>query len=416
MTASDIPSRKTAQNAMLPVAHVHFFSAEEHTADIFATLSGDWRFGRVTIEQKGQGIEDAVELYSGSTSPAVVVVQTADTGPEFKEKLEKLAEYCAEGTSALVIGPVNDVQLYRTLTALGVSDYLVDPVSPYDMGEAISRTLLRMLGASGSHLIGVVGAKGGVGTSSIANLIATACAEKLGQRTLLMDAAAGHSTLWAQFGLTPTGTLTEAAKAAVDRDHDTLSRILMAVSEHLTFLNTGAEPMLDNQSAHRVFEMLLDRMLAQYPLVVVDLSSTSPIIQSHVLSRAHGIFFASTPMVHSLSLTKTLIKEVQTMRGNETGDMRLVLNRAGEAGKSEVPVKDLEAALGLGVSVEIPYAPRLFMGAESEGKRPGLMPEGRRYVDAFTGLLPELLGLNTATPEGEKSKAGFLSGFLGKGK
>lgn len=416
MTSSELPSRKTALNAMLPVAQVHFFSTEEHTADIFATLSGDWRFGRVTIENKGPTIDDAVELYSRSVSPAVVIVQTTDTGPEFKEKLEKLAEFCAEGTSALVIGPVNDVQLYRTLTGLGVSDYLVDPVSPYDMGEAISRTLLRMLGSSGSRLIGVVGAKGGTGASSISNIIATACAEKLGQRTLLMDASAGHSTLWAQFGLTPTGTLTEAAKAAVDRDHDTLSRILMAVSEHLTFLNTGAEPMLDNQSIHRVFEMLLDRMLAQYPVVVVDLSSTSPIIQSHVLSRAHGIFFATTPTVHSLSLTKTLIKEVQTMRGNETTDMRLVLNRTGEAGRAEVPVKDIEAALGLGVSVDIPYAPKLFMVAESEGKRPALLPEGRKFLDAFTAQLPELLGLGAQSAEAENSKGGFLSGLLGKGK
>lgn len=398
MTFDSTTPKKTVLTAMLPAASVHVFSAEEHTQDIVASLSGDWRFGRVTLERKGATIEEAITLYEQNASPTVIIVQTNDTGDGFRDKLARLAEHCTEGTSALVIGPVNDVQLYRTLTAIGVSDYLVHPVSLYDMAEAISRTLLSMLGATHAKLIAVVGAKGGAGTTNIAHLAATMAAEVLGQKTVLIDAAAGHSTLWAQFGFSPTGTLVEAAKAAIDRDHDTLSRILMAVSENLTFLNTGAEPLLDDTSKKKLFEMLLERMLGQYPVVIADLSATSPSIQAHVLARANHALIVTTPTVNALSLTRTLIKEVLAMRGQDGEALRLVVNRRGEMPSFEVPEKDISDAVGFPVAATLPYAPRLFMKAECEGTRPTDSAEGKRMAQPILDLVSQFLGVDSAVP------------------
>jgi len=409
-------AKKTALTSMLPMAHVHVFSAEEHTQDVIASLSGDWRFGRVTLENKGVSIDEAITLYETTQSPSVVVIQTTDTGSAFQEKLGKLAGNCAEGTSALVIGPVNDVQLYRTLTSIGVSDYLVHPVSLYDMAEAISRTLLTMLGASNSKLIAVVGAKGGAGTTNVAHIAAAISAEILGQKTVLIDAAAGHSTLWSQFGLSPTGTLVEAAKAAIDRDHDTLSRILMAVSENLTFMNTGAEPLLADTSKHKLFEMLLERMLAQYPVVIADLSSTSPSIQSHVLSRSNGVLVVTSPTVNALSLTRTLIKEVLAMRGNDSSGLKLIINRRGEAPSFEVPEKDITEAVGLDVASTIQYAPKLFLRAESEGNRPGDSAEGQKLLSGLQSMIAGMLGVEDAPHPEEPASRSLVGGFLKKMK
>lgn len=413
-TETDTTSKQVL-TAMLPTAHVHVFSLEEHTQDVIASLSGDWRFGRVTLEVKGGTIDEAITLYEGSKSPNVVILQTNDTGAEFRKKLEALASHCAEGTSALVIGPVNDVQLYRALTGIGVSDYLVHPVSLYDMAEAISRTLLSMMGATNSNLIAVVGAKGGAGATNVAHLVSSICADTLGQKTVLIDASAGYSTLWAQFGFSPTGTLIEAAKAAIDRDHDTLSRILMAVSENLTFLNTGAEPMLTNPSQNKLFEMFLDRMLGQYPVVVADLSASSPSIQASVLARANGVIVVTTPTVNALSLTRTLIKEVQAMRGNETDTMRLVINKRGEASGLEVPEKDIAEAVGFEIAATLPYAPKHFLKCESEGIRPSEGPDGAKAMQPITGIVAQFLGLDPVASSTEaQSKGSFLPGFLKK--
>lgn len=407
-------SKRTALTAMLPMAQVHVYSDEENTQDVVTTLSGDWRFGRVTLEVKGSSIDDAIKLYEGAPSPNVVIMQTNDTGNDFRAKLEKLAAHCAEGTSALVIGPTNDVQLYRTLTGLGVSDYLVHPVSLYDIAEAISRTLLSMMGAADSRLIAVVGSKGGSGTTNVAHMAAAISADMLGQKTVLMDAAAGYSTLWAQFGLSPTGTLVEAAKAAIDRDHDTLSRILMAVSENLTFLNTGAEPLLTSSSQQKLFEMLLDRMLAQYPTVIVDLSATSPAVQASVLARANGVIVVTSPMVNALSLARTLTKEVLSMRGNDAGTLRLVLNRRGESPAFEVPERDIAEAVGLDIAATLPYAPKHFLKAESEGHRPGDGAEGEKLMQLLQPVISSLLGIDPQAAAGTSAKPGLFPAFFKK--
>lgn len=406
---------KNTLTAMLPTAQVHVYTVEEHTQDVIASLSGDWRFGRVTLEIKGTGIDDAIACYEKEKSPGVVIIQTPDTGADFRERLEKLAAHCAEGTSALVIGPVNDVQLYRALTGIGVSDYLVHPVSLYDMAEAISQTLLSMLGASESQMIAVMGSKGGVGTTNIAHLVATISSDLLHQKTVLLDAAAGHSTLWAQFGFTPTGTLIEAAKAAIDRDHDTLSRILMAVSDNFTFLNTGAEPMLANPSQQKLFEMFLERMLGQYPVVVVDLSSTSPAVQASVLARANGVVVVTTPTVNALSLSRTLLKEILAMRGQEDKNMALVLNRRGEASGLEVPEKDIAEAVGFPVTATVPYAPKHFLKCESEGIRPSEGPDGPKMMGVLQDIVAGFLGLDPAPAgKGDQDKPGFIPKLLKK--
>jgi pilus assembly protein CpaE len=406
-------SHKTALTAMLPTACVHVYTLEEHTQDVIASLSGDWRFSRVTLEVKGQTIDDAVTLYETAKSPNAIIIQTTETGTEFRDKLEKLASHCAEGTSALVIGPVNDVQLYRALTGIGVSDYLVHPVSLYDMAEAISRTLLSMLGASNSHLIAVVGAKGGVGTTNIAHLVSTIAAETLNQKTILLDAAAGYSTLWAQFGFSPTGTLVEAAKAAIDRDHDTLSRILMAISENFTFLNTGAEPMLANPSQQKLFEMFLERMLGQYPVVVVDLSASSPAIQANVLARANGVIVVTTPTINALSLTRTLLKETLALRGQQADHIKLIINRRGECPGLEVPDKDITEAVSFPIAATIPYAPKHFLKCESEGTRPSEGAEGLKMMHMLQHIITQFLNIDH-TPNTAQAKPDFLSGLLKK--
>lgn len=393
---------QSSLNTLLPPARVHVFSTDEDTADVFLSLQGDWRFGRVAIERYEGGIDTAVEKYATAESPDVLIIQTADISETFQAKLSALAQVCDEHTSALLIGPVNDVQLYRKLTSMGISDYLVTPVSLFVMAEAVARTLLRMLGATGSKLIAVVGAKGGLGVTNMAQLIARTAAEQFKCKTLLMDAAAGQSTLWAQFGTTPTGSLTEASRAAVDKDHDTLSRILVALDETLTFMNTGAEPILDTGSARQMFELMLERMLAQYPLVVVDLSSTTNGIKSSVLGRAQGVFVVTTPMVQSLSLAKTLLGEIRAMRGNDASDIRLVLNKTGEHQNCEVSSKDIAATFGVPVALEVPYQPKLFLRAESEAQQVADYAEGKTLSKS---LVPHLQNLLHLVPEGANPQA-----------
>jgi pilus assembly protein CpaE len=131
----------------------------------------------------------------------------------FMAKLEELASHCDEGTAAVIIGPVNDVYLYRQMIDMGISDYLVKPISSDVMAEVCAKTLIEKIGVKGSRLIAYIGAKGGVGTSLLGQTAALGVSQFMDQKTFLLDTCGGWSTLSVGLGFEPSTTLVEAARA-----------------------------------------------------------------------------------------------------------------------------------------------------------------------------------------------------------
>jgi len=318
---------KSTINTLLPPGDIHIFSASSHTLETVETIRNDWRFARLSLKIHGETLQDALAYYAENDSPHLIILQVDTTDESLEKALGGLSEYCNEGTAAIIIGPVNDVRLYRNLMAMGISDYLVAPVPADDLVSAIGNVLLDMMGTLGSQLIAVTGAKGGVGTSTMAQILSYALSDTLGQKTLLLDAAAGHSSLWSLFGFKPTRTIIEAAKAAVDRDIEELNQIMVTPNDRLSVMNSGAERLLDNPAAPQAYEMLLDRMLRLYPYVIVDMSGAPELIQRNILSRANSIFVVTTPTLTALSMSRGLIKEIQGIRGGNKAPITLINNK-----------------------------------------------------------------------------------------
>jgi hypothetical protein len=74
----------------------------------------------------------------------------------------------------MVIGAINDIALYRQLVARGVSEYVVPPFQPLQILRTISGLFADPDAPFVGKQISVVGAKGGVGASTIAHNLAWA--------------------------------------------------------------------------------------------------------------------------------------------------------------------------------------------------------------------------------------------------
>ena len=291
---------RTETSILLPSATVDLFLKDHATMEAAKALEGDWRFARVTIRINEGNVENAIELYSETASPEILMIETDTTDDSFIARLGELSGHCKETTSAVIIGPVNDVNLYRKLTAMGVSDYLVRPVPMDTLGDVIAQSLIEKLGTSGSRLIAVVGAKGGVGASSIAQIMAWGASDKLNQKTLLMDGAGAWSSLGVGIGFEPVASTAEAIKAVSAKDADSLRRMLYQASDKLAVLATGTEPMLESPATIGQFEEILNMTMTSYPLVIVDLSAAIPAVKKAVLTRAHEIVIVTAPTLSSL--------------------------------------------------------------------------------------------------------------------
>lgn len=201
---------------LLPSARVTLYTRDADTRAAFEAIAKDWRFARVTLEVSDGDVNTAIDTYTQYASPELVIIQTEEISDAFTDRIEALGGVCSESTSAIIIGPVNDVNLYRRLVAMGVSDYLVKPVKTMPLSHDIASILLKKIGASDSRLISLIGGKGGVGVSLAAQTLAWATSGRLQQKTFLLDASGGWSTLSVGMGFEPATTLAEAVKAAAE--------------------------------------------------------------------------------------------------------------------------------------------------------------------------------------------------------
>ena len=403
-------------NILLPAARVAIFSNDADTRSSAQAFQDDWRFARVEVTVFEGSVDEAVSAYQkGEASPDLLIIQTENIDDSFTGRLGDLSEYCNEGTAAIIIGPVNDVYLYRRLIEMGISDYLVRPIQPEIFTEVIAKSLIERLGVSDSRLIAFMGSKGGVGTSVLSQLAAVLVSEDLGQKTILLDASGGASSLSVGLGFDPSATMSEVYRAVNSGNEEMLDRMLYSVSDKLSVLATGAEALLDRALSAEQFEEILDHLMVQYPAVIVDLSSAEASVRKAVISRASQSVVVSMPTVTSLRFCRSLLGEISDIRGGNIKSVSLVLNKCGMSKGHEIATGDVEEVLEFAPSAVIDYLPSVFLKYESDIGKISADKDSGSVVSAFLQVLQKSFSVSGAqSAEGDEKSSGLLGGFLNK--
>ncbi|MGH1457119.1 MAG: AAA family ATPase [Alphaproteobacteria bacterium] len=401
-------------NILLPSARIAVFSMDGETISSAETLLDDWRFARVEVKAIKGDVEAAISAYQEESSPDLLIIQTEDINDAFTERLGELSGYCDEGTAAIIVGPVNDVYLYRKLIDMGISDYLVKPIKPEIISEVIAKALITRLGVSDSALIAFIGAKGGVGVSALAQLSSCLASKKMGQKCILVDGGGGWASSSVGLGYDPAATFPEVARAVSAGNEDTLKRMIQVVNEKLSVLATGSDAMLDPSISAEQAESILDNLMVKFPVVLVDLSSSPTSVRKAVLGRASRVVVVSTPTVTSLRFCRSLLKEISDIRGGKTDVVSLVLNKCGLSKGHEVSKADVENAIEFKVSSTIDNIPQVFLKHESNIAGIAADKDGGVVVTAILPILGE--AITSADVDGEPSdkNSGILGGFLNK--
>src|SRR5690606_22270352 len=114
-------------------------------------------------------------------------LESDGAGDSILNRLDALAEFCDSGTRVIVIGRTNDVALYREMVRRGVSDYLIAPVDTIDIVRSVCGLFSAPDAKPVGRIVAVVGAKGGVGASTIAHNIGWATARDLALDSVVTD-------------------------------------------------------------------------------------------------------------------------------------------------------------------------------------------------------------------------------------
>ena len=122
----------------VPRISIHAFCEFPDTGAALQRASTDRRLSKAHVTVQLGGLQAAVEHYTGQVTPNLLIVETRLQGKTAVDEIDRLAEVCDPTTKVVIVGRVNDVELYRELMRRGVSEYLVAPLNPLHLIEVIS--------------------------------------------------------------------------------------------------------------------------------------------------------------------------------------------------------------------------------------------------------------------------------------
>src|SRR3954452_16340694 len=254
----------------VPRVEMHAFYEMAGVAEILEQIPRDRRMQNTQVRVVNGGGAAAGETYKDQPTPNVIILESSDDRAALLASLDGLAEVCDAGTKVLVIGHVNDVLLYRELTRRGVSDYLIAPIRPLDVIQAISE-LFHAPGATPiGKTIAVVGAKGGVGASTVAHNLAWAIARRLETPTVIVDLDIAFGTAGLDFNQDPPQGIAEAVVAPDRLASEVLQGLFSRCSDNLSLL--AAPAVLDRTAdlTESALDGLIDILRGMIPNIVLD--------------------------------------------------------------------------------------------------------------------------------------------------
>jgi hypothetical protein len=165
---------------------VQAFCETVETAAAVQSAGEDRRLDKAHLKIQMGGMTAAIEAYRTAPTPNVILLETEGRN-DILSSLDQLATVCDAGTRVIVIGRVNDVVLYRELVRRGISDYVIAPVAPLDVVRSICGLFSVPEAKAVGRIVAVVGAKGGVGASTVAHNVAWAIARDLALDSVVAD-------------------------------------------------------------------------------------------------------------------------------------------------------------------------------------------------------------------------------------
>ncbi|MDY8110123.1 CtpF protein [Fulvimarina sp. 2208YS6-2-32] len=368
-----------------PRIDVAVFADDSSVVRAAHDLRNDRRMRRAKVSVHAGSLAGAVACYKTTRTPDLVIVEAPDRETDLFEGLSRLAEESLQSTQVIVIGRHNDIALYRRLIDFGVGEYLALPLDTVGLLAAISRLYRGRAHQTVGKVHAFFGARGGVGSSTLAHNMAWSLATRHEREVLLIDLDLSFGTSALDFNLTPLTGVADALNDAEKLDEARLERVVARVGDRLSILASppGADTDTDLSGARLERLIATARMAAQ--ITVLDLPHDWVPWVRDLLVDSDEIVVTAVPDLTNLRNLKMISAFLASRRPNDRLP-RLVLNQIGLPKRHEIKPVDFAKAAGCPVDLELSYDGDLFGRAANNGQmlgETGRKVKCAREIDAF---------------------------------
>jgi pilus assembly protein CpaE len=357
----------SARARPIPRISIQAFCENAAMAEIVQIAAEDRRLAKVHVSVHMGGIEAAMAHFEQNPTPNLIIIESGLPREQVLMQLDRLAERCDPGTKVVVVGHVNDVVLYRDLLKRGVSEYLVEPIQPLQLMEAISNLYNNPETEPVGHVYAFIGAKGGVGSSTVCHNSGWALSELFKANVVIADLDLAFGTTGLDFNQDPVQGIADALSSPDRLDEVLLDRLLTKCSEHLSIF--AAPVVLDREYELTVegCDQVIDVVRQNVPYLLVDLPHTWTAWCKSILLQADEVIITAAPDLANLRNAKSIVDLLKQTRRNDNKP-RLVMNTVNMPKRPEISVKEFESALELKAISTIEFDSETFGQAANNGQ------------------------------------------------
>lgn len=350
-----------------------------------------------TVVETG-GIDRMIEiLVSLERQPRHIIVDISQSTMPLSD-LTRLAEVCEPHVSVIVIGERNDVGLFRDLLRMGVSDYISKPLN----ADLLQRCIHIQEGgpepvqkARTGKIMTFVGARGGVGTSTLAANTAWYMAQAARRRVALIDFDLHGGQAALLLGVEPNNSLIEVLENVARLDPQYMERTLTQVGDRLFLLSANLDLTEDHTPSTAAVGRIFEVLCQHFHYVIVDLPARAGYLSQFVLEQSHSIVIVADSSVRSARETARLLRLASAR--DSVAAPKLLLNTPWPPGKGTLRLEDFQQAIGRTPSHVLPHDSTAVAAAENLGE-PVVTGAGP-FAAALKTLLNEMLGQTVAKPK-----------------
>jgi pilus assembly protein CpaE len=358
------------------------------------------------VQISSRPVSDLLRLAQpGAKCPRVIVLD----GRKQSELPAALSVLRKEHPTTGVVIVADKLDPQRMLEAMraGVSEWVVDPVKQAELVAAVERAAGNTPNAAG-EVFAVVGAKGGVGATTIAVNIATSLSSASGARALLVDLhpACGDAALF--LGVDPNFSMTDALENTHRLDEAFLKGIVVktpAGPDLLASPDRAFPTAIDPKKIRAVLEFAS----RSYRYVVLDVPRSEASLDD-ALSLAGSITVVATQELSAIRSGSRMAAAFRQRHG--AARVQIVVNRYDHA--AEIGSEDLERAVGGRIGHKFPSNYRLAIDALNKG-RPIVVDNHNKLASSFAAYARSLSSTNGKDASKVDRSTGFFGRLTGRG-